>query len=176
MTINQSVAQNASNTSPACPYCLTPVDGEAVSCPACGAAHHADCYAECGACAVHGCADSAERRDAAQSASPVSAATLPPPPSGAAPVASYPPPTSAAPVASYAPRPVAGMPSAAPVYPGGQPQTPAGTPATQTGVGPATGGGAGNRRVQVGGRASATIYGGKLLVATSEGVQYEFEL
>ena len=190
MTINESMAQRASSTRPACPYCFTTVDGEAVTCPACGATHHADCYAESGACAVHGCAESAERRHTGQPVGSGSVQQLPPPsgaasgasyppPSGAASGASYPPPSAAAPVSSYPPpsggAPAASYPpptggrgpeSAGPAHPGWQPYASA----------PAPVGGAGTRRVVVGGTASATIYRGKLLVATSDGVQYEFQL
>ena len=42
---------------PTCPYCRTPfeADDEIVTCPACGTAHHADCFAENGGCTVFGC-------------------------------------------------------------------------------------------------------------------------
>jgi TM2 domain/Prokaryotic RING finger family 1 len=42
---------------PTCPYCRTPfeADDEVVTCPACGTAHHADCFAENGGCTVFGC-------------------------------------------------------------------------------------------------------------------------
>ena len=42
---------------PTCPYCRTPFepDDEIVTCPACGTAHHADCFAENGGCTVFGC-------------------------------------------------------------------------------------------------------------------------
>ncbi len=42
---------------PTCPYCRTPfeADDEVVTCPSCGTAHHADCFAENGGCTVFGC-------------------------------------------------------------------------------------------------------------------------
>lgn len=176
MTINHSLTPQAAKASPTCPYCFTPVDGESVTCPACGAGHHADCYAEAGACAVHGCAASAERRDAAQPASTVSGPNLPPPPSGAAPVASYPPPSGAAPVASSGPQAGSRVAPLAPLAPPVSPRPEQNTWAAAPASLPAADESAGHRHVVVNGRASATIYQGKLLVATSEGVQYQFQL
>lgn len=165
MTINDSEVRPASNLSSACPYCFTPVDGETVTCRACGAAHHADCYAESGACAVHGCTDSAERRDAAQPAIGASGPSLFPPPSGAAPVATYPPPLNAR-VTPVAP-PIRSTPA---------PNTSMHPPVAHANARQPDTGASGNRRVVVTGTASATIYRGKLIVATSEGYQYEFSI
>jgi TM2 domain-containing membrane protein YozV len=40
-----------------CPYCRTDIaaDDEPLICEGCGAAHHADCYAENGGCTIFGC-------------------------------------------------------------------------------------------------------------------------
>lgn len=39
-----------------CPYCLTAHSGDLITCSACGAVHHSDCFDEAGGCAVLGCA------------------------------------------------------------------------------------------------------------------------
>lgn len=57
MTSTESAEVRAART---CPYCLAEADGEMVSCPRCDAAHHADCYAEAGECAILGCASDVE--------------------------------------------------------------------------------------------------------------------
>src|ERR1700735_1875673 len=42
-----------------CPYCRTNIDAgdEPLICEGCGAAHHADCYAENGGCTIFGCSN-----------------------------------------------------------------------------------------------------------------------
>ena len=79
---------------PVCPYCsvvVAPQDGEGTACPSCGAAHHAECWAENGGCTVFGCAsspadepvltvDPAEVSPVAPAPPPEQAASPPPPP------------------------------------------------------------------------------------------------
>jgi hypothetical protein len=40
-----------------CPYCLSPIEDkeERVLCPACGVAHHVECWQTNGKCSVYGC-------------------------------------------------------------------------------------------------------------------------
>ncbi len=49
---------------PKCAYCHWPIesDEELKRCPSCGAAHHKDCWAEGGGCAVYGCRSSRAAR------------------------------------------------------------------------------------------------------------------
>ena len=88
---------------PTCPYCRTPfeADDEIVTCPACGTAHHADCFAENGGCTVFGCSQapveepkiSVTSHDIARPFAPTAGgmADTPPPPGGRRPPMPPPP-------------------------------------------------------------------------------------
>ena len=45
------------NESANCPYCLSPIEGNAerIRCPVCGVVHHAECWRTNGKCSVYGC-------------------------------------------------------------------------------------------------------------------------
>lgn len=92
-----------------CPYCRAPFEpGDDITpCPACGTAHHADCFAENGGCTIFGCT-AAPTDDPKISVTPTDFTPPPqPPPSSfpgtslynlrAAPTAAAPPPTVAPP-------------------------------------------------------------------------------
>jgi hypothetical protein len=83
-----------------CPYCRFALKQgvAACRCDACGALHHADCWADGGGCAVLGCAGAA---DATAVMALPAAAPAPAPSAGvAAPAGGAPPPVPAAPAAS----------------------------------------------------------------------------
>jgi len=87
------------NDAAICPYCFSPVDGEAIVCPGCGTTHHTDCWETAEGCAVVGC-----RQAGGGSNEPLEA---PPPLSAPAPVT--PPPFTPAQVT---PPPIAPPPLA----------------------------------------------------------------
>jgi hypothetical protein len=72
-----------------CPYCRCPLkqDGELALCPQCRAAHHADCWADNGGCAVLGCSAAPGKSEA--SAAPAGSAPAPPQPVAATPASEW---------------------------------------------------------------------------------------
>jgi TM2 domain-containing membrane protein YozV len=77
-----------------CPYCNTDIeagDDNGTSCPACGAAHHQDCWQENGGCTIFGCVAAPADEPAVTVRSSDIAAVPPPAPAHFGPVAAPPP-------------------------------------------------------------------------------------
>ncbi|HZL28948.1 MAG TPA: NINE protein [Acidobacteriaceae bacterium] len=77
-----------------CPYCRAPFDAddEAVPCPACNTAHHADCLQENGGCTVFGCSQAPVEEPTISVSSHDLTHPLPPPPPPATQTRVPPPP------------------------------------------------------------------------------------
>lgn len=86
---------------PSCPYCRFEVRAEdAVTCDACQAAHHVDCWDDNGGCAVYGCVNS-PKPDAADEVHPAKAAAATAVmPAASTPLEPVPPPAAIAPSAA----------------------------------------------------------------------------